>query len=690
MNLVNPKSIFTVLSLVLMFLFTNANAATIYFNTIYSGSASSNSINNIVNVAGAGFSFTSFNPNDANFVASGNDVSGNLSFINSSDQVITMSGLIGRQNKSGSTTNGLYFYPTSNPTIAYLLVIPGRESQFTSGGSYTSSSDTGNTVAAMNSILVTQQTQPVIKIDSPAVTEGNTYLIFQINFTNNSARTGTSSFTLMANSGSALLSSDFTSSIQYSFNQSTWSNVSGAVNFAATEPNMFVRVPILDDTLKECTETMTLETGIISGGNTLNSGGVYGSGTINDLENYYVWTGSISSLWNNSANWVCGDIPVTGGNIVISATAANDLELDQNRIVGYLKFCDAGKKVKPMSSELEVLIVYNGNSTNYIQTTTVGKLKMNILNAASKFFPVGNSSYNPVTISNNSGNSDNFGVNILDEVYVNGYSGASYTTPRVKRTWDISKQNSNSSQGIDFVFNWNDNETVNLNNPRLYHFNGTSWDRQSGTTSSTSNSLRYSGYLGTFSPFAISNYADALPVTLTSFNAECAGNNVNLKWQTLSEHNSSLFIIENSYDGINWKIIDQVNGAGQSSEVIDYNFLLDNQRGIQYYRLIQKDYDGKETCYGPISSECDFEETNVTVYPNPTEQDFELKIESVSNETYTAVFKTEDGKIIDEFVINLVKGINLIPMKYEGLTSGIYSISILNNDQGYFKKVVIK
>lgn len=187
------------------------------------------------------------------------------------------------------------------------------------------------------------------------------------------------------------------------------------------------------------------------------------------------------------------------------------------------------------------------------------------------------------------------------------------------------------------------------------------------------------------------NIDNVLPVELTLFSANCDNDYSIISWQTASEHNSASFILERSADGTQWDEITEMDAAGNSNSKIDYQYEdFESYRFIGYYRLIQKDYDGKETCYGPISSECDFEETNVTVYPNPTEQDFELKIESVSNETYTAVFKTEDGKIIDEFVINLVKGINLIPMKYEGLTSGIYSISILNNDQGYFKKVVIK
>ena len=401
------------------------------------------------------------------------------------------------------------------------------------------------------------------------------------------------------------------------------------------------------------------------------------------------WLGGTSTDWGDVTNW-CGGIGDNGLDVVVSSTAPNDLVLDQNRVIGNFDFNSANRIVILGANTLTANSFSGSTSVRNVKTNGIGKLKMNITNNSSLLFPVANSAFNPVTITNNSGSSDNFSVNVLDEVYVNGYNGVAYTTPRITRTWDITKQSANSAQGVGFVFNWNNNENVNVNNPRLYHFNGATWDRQIGTTSSTSNSLTYTGYGGTFSPFAITNYADPLPVSLVSFSAECEIENVVLKWQTYSEHNSSVFKIENSEDGIKWNSIDQVTAAGQSSEIIDYVFLVKNQRGLHYYRLIQKDFDGKESIYGPISSLCSVDEMNISVYPNPTDNDFDVKIESENEGLFTVDFEMEDGKLIDHFEINLVKGMNLIPMQFEGLNSGIYTITIANNDKKHFKKVIVK
>ncbi|MFZ9956147.1 MAG: hypothetical protein ACO3E1_08475 [Flavobacteriales bacterium] len=61
----------------------------------------------------------------------------------------------------------------------------------------------------------------------------------------------------------------------------------------------------------------------------------------------------------------------------------------------------------------------------------------------------------------------------------------------------------------------------------------------------------------------------ALPVQLTSFEAQKDGNNVQLHWQTGSEINSDHFEIMHSTDGINFEPIGTVPSAGSSNTWLD-------------------------------------------------------------------------------------------------------------------------
>lgn len=96
----------------------------------------------------------------------------------------------------------------------------------------------------------------------------------------------------------------------------------------------------------------------------------------------------------------------------------------------------------------------------------------------------------------------------------------------------------------------------------------------------------------------------SLPIELTEFTGtEYSEYNV-LKWQTASEHNNSHYILERSSTGdyTEKDVINVVNGAGNSTQLLDYNFVdTDAPKTINYYRLTQVDYDGNFKQYGPIS-----------------------------------------------------------------------------------------
>lgn len=87
-----------------------------------------------------------------------------------------------------------------------------------------------------------------------------------------------------------------------------------------------------------------------------------------------------------------------------------------------------------------------------------------------------------------------------------------------------------------------------------------------------------------------------LPVKLTSFHVEDLGSEVGLFWETASEINNDFFRVERSLTGANWTPIGQLEGAGNSSILMNYEFhdkdLL--TAGIYYYRIVQVDMDGKE------------------------------------------------------------------------------------------------
>jgi hypothetical protein len=395
----------------------------------------------------------------------------------------------------------------------------------------------------------------------------------------------------------------------------------------------------------------------------------------------YVWNGSVSNALTNASNWSSGDVPPNGSSITFAASASNNLVLDGNRTYGTINFNGSNKKIEIGNYNLTVSSITGANSTNYIKTSGSGKLVFTIPNNSTFDFTIGNSSYNPVSITNKTGASDVFSVCVADVVYLNGANGATVTTPVVNRTWDISKTNANAGSGVDFVFNWNPSDIINgvVDSFRFNHFNANSWEIPQVTWLMLSpNSMKINGYLGTFSPFAISQGSSPLPIELTAFNANCNEIGTTINWQTASEHNSAFFDVEKSRDGINWSVVETTAAAGNSTTLLDYT-VVDSEKAtdVVYYRLNQVDQDGKSKIYGPISSNC-FETTDftVTVFPNPASGMVTLEMNAPVAQTLSIQICGTDGKVIEQIANTLEEGTTQIPLSIATLKAGVYTVKV--------------
>lgn len=272
-------------------------------------------------------------------------------------------------------------------------------------------------------------------------------------------------------------------------------------------------------------------------------------------------------------------------------------------------------------------LVGTPDSATYIRTTGAGALKTSIANGASFTFPVGQSTYNPVTITNHTP-TDTFSVKVRDNVPNNAFlNDATY----VNRTWDITKQQANTAPGIDFTFHWKANEIVANQGPLtqalLNHFNGSVWQNASGTGLTTGQNgvavaLNHTGYVGTFSPFAISSDVTPLPVDLIHFSATCEAQDVAIRWITAAEINNSHFELEQSENLVHWQTIGRISGHGTKNTPTHYQHLLPKSSlsNGRFFRLNQIDEDGMHTHHAPISvmKDCPASDLPLYIFPNPS------------------------------------------------------------------------
>lgn len=127
-------------------------------------------------------------------------------------------------------------------------------------------------------------------------------------------------------------------------------------------------------------------------------------------------------------------------------------------------------------------------------------------------------------------------------------------------------------------FNVGENEQTPINTSLTYcgFYYNSNWSLQSLPAT-----------IGTQNPCTI------MPIGLSKFSYQAYEKKVQLKWETVSEANNHLFIVERSTNGIDFKAIGNVSGTGNSNTVMPYEFIDNKPNFINHYRLKQLDKDGK-------------------------------------------------------------------------------------------------
>lgn len=179
-----------------------------------------------------------------------------------------------------------------------------------------------------------------------------------------------------------------------------------------------------------------------------------------------------------------------------------------------------------------------------------------------------------------------------------------------------------------------------------------------------------------------------LPVELLFFIGEEVDRGIQLSWKTASELNNSRFIIEKSIDALEFSSIGEVTGSGTTSEGHVYSYLdLNPANGINYYRLVQIDYDGSAELSETIAVIAKLEELVISVFPNPASDQFSIKLNRSVHDLRVRL-NDISGSLIFEDRFSDVRT-SEITMDSKGMQKGVYVLSIfLNGKIENFKLVI--
>ena len=140
--------------------------------------------------------------------------------------------------------------------------------------------------------------------------------------------------------------------------------------------------------------------------------------------------------------------------------SSNNVQLNQHAEVdGSLTL--AGGLLNLQNFDLSLLNTANAiagaSNIRYLQTSGTGEVKINV-GSSEETFPVGNSSFNPLKITN-SGTSDLMGVRVEDQVLDNLTFGETVIDASVNRVWQVSESTAGGSN-LAINLQWNGGEEL--------------------------------------------------------------------------------------------------------------------------------------------------------------------------------------------------------------------------------------
>lgn len=183
------------------------------------------------------------------------------------------------------------------------------------------------------------------------------------------------------------------------------------------------------------------------------------------------------------------------------------------------------------------------------------------------------------------------------------------------------------------------------------------------------------------------NTTCVVPVTLVSFNASVKNYDVQLRWQTSTEVNSSHFIIERSTDNRNFITIGRVEASGFSDTRKQYGFT-DSKPVIfdqpVFYRLRMVDLDASYK-YSRILSvvlkpQSDFVQQ---IYPNPVSANAKLNVNYIAsgNQDLNISIVNSIGQIIRNYAFPVIKGTNTLTLQMPSTGNVLYYLIFRSGTQ---------
>lgn len=172
-------------------------------------------------------------------------------------------------------------------------------------------------------------------------------------------------------------------------------------------------------------------------------------------------------------------------------------------------------------------------------------------------------------------------------------------------------------------------------------------------------------------------FATILPVKMISFSAQQDQQKIKLNWATATETNNDFFTIERSTNESEWAEIKKVKGAGNSTDIRNYQTYDESPvSGTSYYRIKQTDFDGMISYSETAAVRNATSGKGISLYPIPNTGNT-INIAGIADyKNHDLVLLNASGNIL--FATQISRSSVELPL----LATGVYFIQVKSKVSG--------
>jgi hypothetical protein len=178
-----------------------------------------------------------------------------------------------------------------------------------------------------------------------------------------------------------------------------------------------------------------------------------------------------------------------------------------------------------------------------------------------------------------------------------------------------------------------------------------------------------------------------LPIEMVYFDGTCDNGQIQLVWETAGKHSDVSFVVEYSFDGINWVSLDEIQSGSVPENVYSYAVQL---TGLSIFRILSIDQNEETQVFGPISVTCTQNNEWDIIPVNPSQSIPGVFVKGVQGESFQLSVVNLLGQQLSNYSLTLGSGQEFILLDNIELSAGSYFISLTTEQNRITKPVLVQ